>query len=185
MSPVFAYSSQAWQVWGILVRCKPFTSRTWMIKAITDEVTTESCSIATLMKHPLLFINSFYKESIWSEKACQVLCVKFTFVQGSTVKINRETGEAHSQHNFLTYIWRTQSHLGTLNTVFLDICISHKARYQLTQAKSGLRLLPQFLGAFSQGQMPHTSGKVPLLAPTARYIVEGPSGGFFPIFSSW
>jgi hypothetical protein len=40
------------------------------------------------MKHPLLFINPFYTESIWSEKACQVLQVKVTLVQGSTVKIN-------------------------------------------------------------------------------------------------
>jgi hypothetical protein len=53
-----------------------------------DEETTESCSIATLMKYTLLFINSFYTESIWSEKACQVLHVKVTLAQGSTVKIN-------------------------------------------------------------------------------------------------
>jgi hypothetical protein len=159
MSLVFAYSSQAWQIWGIPVRCKPFTGRTWMTEAIKDEVTTESCSIATLMKHPLLFINSFYTESIWSEKVCQVLCVKFTLVQGSTVKINREVGEAHGQHSFLIYIWRTWSHLGTLNTVFLDVWLSHKARYQLTQARSGLRLLLQFLGAFSQGQMLTHIGK--------------------------
>jgi hypothetical protein len=124
-----------------------------------DEGTTEFCSIATLIKHTTAFINSFYTESIWSEKACQVLCVKVTLVQESTVKIssllcllqnrNREAGEAHSQQNFLIYNWRTWSQLGTLNTVFLDVCLSHKARYQHTQAQSGLRLLPQFLGAFS------------------------------------
>jgi hypothetical protein len=33
------------------------------------------------MKYTLLFINSFYTESIWSEKACQVLCVKVTLAQ--------------------------------------------------------------------------------------------------------
>jgi hypothetical protein len=31
-----------------------------------------------------------------------------------------------------------------------------------------LRLLPQFLGAFSQGQMPTDTGKAPLLAPTLK-----------------
>jgi hypothetical protein len=74
--------------------------------------------------------------------------------------------EHYVRHNFLIYIWRTRSHLGTLNTVFLDVWLSHKARYQLTQARSGLRLLPQFLGAFSQGQMLTHTGKVPLLALT-------------------
>jgi hypothetical protein len=53
-----------------------------------------------------------------------------------------------------------------LNTVFLDFWLSHKARHQLTQAQVGLRLLPQFLAAFSQGQMPTLTGKVPLLALT-------------------
>jgi hypothetical protein len=66
----------------------PFTSRTWVTKARRDEGTTESCSIATLMKYTLLFINSFYKERVWSEKACQVLHIKVTLAQGSTVKIN-------------------------------------------------------------------------------------------------
>jgi hypothetical protein len=56
---------------------KLFTSGTWVTKAIKDNKTTESCSIATLMKHTAAFIN-FYTESIWSEKACQVLCVKVT-----------------------------------------------------------------------------------------------------------
>jgi hypothetical protein len=69
-------------------KCKPFTGGTWVTEAIKYEGTTESCSIATLMKYTLLFINSFYTESIWSEKACQVLHVKVTLVQGSTVKIN-------------------------------------------------------------------------------------------------
>jgi hypothetical protein len=50
--------------------------------------TTESCSIATLMKHTIAIINSFYTESVWSEKVCQILYVKVTLVQGSTVKIN-------------------------------------------------------------------------------------------------
>jgi hypothetical protein len=59
-----------------------------------------------------------------------------------------------------------QSHLGTLNIVFLDVWLSHKARHQLAQAQSGLRLLPQFLGAFSQGQMLTHMGKVPLQALT-------------------
>jgi hypothetical protein len=58
-----------------------------------------------------------------------------------------------------------------LNTVFLNIWLSHKAKYQLTQAQSGLRLLPQFLGAFSQGQMPTHTGKVPLLALTTTHRV--------------
>jgi hypothetical protein len=66
----------------------PFTGGTWVTEAGRDAGTTESCSIATLMKCTLLFINSFYTESIWSEKACQVLHVKFTLAQGSTVKIN-------------------------------------------------------------------------------------------------
>jgi hypothetical protein len=38
------------------------------------------------MKYTLLFINSFYTESIWSEIACQVSCVKVTLAQGNTVK---------------------------------------------------------------------------------------------------
>jgi hypothetical protein len=67
-----------------------FTSGTWVTEARRDEGTTESCSIATLMKYTLLFINSFYTKSIWSEKACQVLRVKVTLVQGSTVKINSD-----------------------------------------------------------------------------------------------
>jgi hypothetical protein len=66
----------------------PFTGGTWVTKARRDEGTTESCSIATLMKYTLLFINSFYTESIWSEKACQAFRVKVTLAQGSTVKIN-------------------------------------------------------------------------------------------------
>jgi hypothetical protein len=83
-------------------------------KAVKEWGTTESYSIATLVKHTTVFINSFYTESIWSEKACQVLRVKITLVQGSTVKFNsllylfkngnREAGEAHSQHNLLIYI---------------------------------------------------------------------------------
>jgi hypothetical protein len=67
--------------------CKPFTGGTWVTEAIKDEGTAESCSIATLMKHPLLFINSFFAESIWSEKACRVLHIKVTLAQGSTVKL--------------------------------------------------------------------------------------------------
>jgi hypothetical protein len=70
------------------VMCMPFTSGTRVTEAGRDERTTESCSIATLMKHTTAFINSFYTESIWSEKACQVLRVKVTLAQGSTVKIN-------------------------------------------------------------------------------------------------
>jgi hypothetical protein len=35
-----------------------------------------------------------------------------------------------------------------------------------------LRPLPQFLGAFSQGQMPIHTGKVPLLAPTHNHILK-------------
>jgi hypothetical protein len=66
----------------------PFAGGTWVTKAERDEVTTESCSIATLMKYTLLCINSFYTESIWSEKAWQVLRVKVTLAQGCTVKIN-------------------------------------------------------------------------------------------------
>jgi hypothetical protein len=66
--------------------CKPFTCGTWVTGAIKDEGTTESCSVATLMKHTTAFIYSFFKESLWSEKAHQVLHVKVT--QGSTVKIN-------------------------------------------------------------------------------------------------
>jgi hypothetical protein len=54
-------------------------------RAIKDEGTTESCSVATLMKHNNAFINSFYTERIWPEK---VLHVKVMLVQGSTVKIN-------------------------------------------------------------------------------------------------
>jgi hypothetical protein len=69
------------------VGCKLFTGGTWVTKAIKDEGTTESCSTANLMKHPLLFMNSFYTESIWTEKACQVLCVKVTLAQRSTVKL--------------------------------------------------------------------------------------------------
>jgi hypothetical protein len=65
-----------------------FTCGTWVTEAGRDEATTESCSIVTLMKYTLLFINSFYTKYIWSEKACQVLCVKVTLAQGSTVKIN-------------------------------------------------------------------------------------------------
>jgi hypothetical protein len=57
-----------------------------------------------------------------------------------------------------------------LNIVFLDVWLSHKTRYQLTQAQSGLRLLPQFLGAFSQGQVPTYTGKVSLLALTTLYL---------------
>jgi hypothetical protein len=57
-------------------------------EAIKDEGTTEYCSIDTLMKQTTAFINSFYVDSIWSEKTCQVLCVKVTFEQGNTVKIN-------------------------------------------------------------------------------------------------
>jgi hypothetical protein len=48
-------------------------------EAVKDEGTTETCPIATLMKHPLLFINSFYTESICSEKACQALHVKVKY----------------------------------------------------------------------------------------------------------
>jgi hypothetical protein len=66
----------------------PFTSGTWVTEAGKDEGTTESWSIATLMKYTLIFINSFYTESIWSEKACQILCAKVTLAQGSMVKIN-------------------------------------------------------------------------------------------------
>jgi hypothetical protein len=84
-----------------------FTSGTWVTEARRDdEGTTESCSIATLMKCTLIFTNSFYTESMWSGKACQVLCVKVTLAQGSSVKINsllclfqngnREAGEAQS-----------------------------------------------------------------------------------------
>jgi hypothetical protein len=50
--------------------------------------------------------------------------------------------------------------MGTLNIVFLDIWLPHKARYKLTQARSGLRLLPRFLGAFSQGQIPTDTSEV-------------------------
>jgi hypothetical protein len=66
----------------------PFTRGTWVTEAIKDEGTTESCSIATLMKYTLLLTNSFYTESIWSEKAFQKLLVKVTLAQGSAIKIN-------------------------------------------------------------------------------------------------
>jgi hypothetical protein len=126
-------------------------------RSIKEEGTTESCLIATLMKHTIAFINSFYTESIWSEKACQVLSVKVTLVQGITVRINSffkngnvEVGEAHGQHNLLIYSWRTWSQMGNLE----HCCFSG---YLV------LRPLPQFLRAFSQGQMLNHTGTVPLL----------------------
>jgi hypothetical protein len=39
------------------------------------------------MKYTLLFINSFYTESIWSEKARQVLHVKVTLAQEAQLKL--------------------------------------------------------------------------------------------------
>jgi hypothetical protein len=55
--------------------------------AIKDEGTIESCSIATLLKITSAFYKLFFTENIWLEKACQVLHVKVTLVQGSIVKI--------------------------------------------------------------------------------------------------
>jgi hypothetical protein len=65
-----------------------FIGWTWVTGAVKDEGTTESCSTATLMSITSTFYKLLFSESIWSEKACQVLCVKVTLVQGSTVKIN-------------------------------------------------------------------------------------------------
>jgi hypothetical protein len=61
-----------------------------VIGAEKDEGTIELCSIATLMKITSAFYKQFYffTESIWSEKSCQVLHVKFTLVQRSTVNMN-------------------------------------------------------------------------------------------------
>jgi hypothetical protein len=73
----------------------------------------------------------------------------------SFLKQEQETGEAHSQHNLLIYIWRTRSHLGNLE----HCCFS---------GRLVLRPLPQFLGAFSQSQMPNHTSTVPLLALTHR-----------------
>jgi hypothetical protein len=66
----------------------------------------------------------------------------------SFLKQEQETGEAHSQHNLLIYIWRTRSHLGNLE----HCCFS---------GRLVLRPLPQFLGAFSQSQMPNHTSTVP------------------------
>jgi hypothetical protein len=98
------------------------------------------------MKYTFLFINSFYTDSIWSEKACQVLHVKVTLAQGSTVKVNsllcllknrnREAREAHGQHK-LSYL-------------------------QLKDTKPSGNLEYCFSGclAFSQGQIPTHTGTV-------------------------
>jgi hypothetical protein len=78
----------------------------------------------------------------------------------SPLKWEQRSGRS-TWSTYLSYLHlKTRSHLGTLNTVFLDVWISHKARYWLTQARHGLRLLPQFLGAFSQGQMTTHTGTV-------------------------
>jgi hypothetical protein len=59
-------------------------------------------------------MNCFFTESIWSEKACQVLCVNVTLVQEAQLKLalcyvslkmgTERAGEAHGQYNFLIYI---------------------------------------------------------------------------------
>jgi hypothetical protein len=79
ISPSISFSKAKWRSGDVIQEvehlfCKhkavmPFTCGTWVIAARRDEGTTESCSIATLMKYTLLFTNSFYTESIWSEKA--------------------------------------------------------------------------------------------------------------------
>jgi hypothetical protein len=43
----------------------PFIGRTEVTEARRDEGTTESWSIATLMKYTFFFINNFYTESIY------------------------------------------------------------------------------------------------------------------------
>jgi hypothetical protein len=71
-----------------VARLLPFISRTWVIGAEKDEETIKLCSIATLLKITSVFISCFYTENLWSGKACQVLCVKVTLLQRSTVNIH-------------------------------------------------------------------------------------------------
>jgi hypothetical protein len=68
--------------------------------------------------------------------------------------LKREQRSRRSTRSTYRYNWKTRSKLGILNIVFLDVWLSPKAWYQLTQARPALRLLFQFLGAFSQGQVP-------------------------------
>jgi hypothetical protein len=55
---------------GPCFRCQllPFTCRTWVTGAIKDEGTTESCSIAPLMKHTTAFIKSFLQRAFGQKK---------------------------------------------------------------------------------------------------------------------
>jgi hypothetical protein len=121
------------------------------------------------------------------------------------VSLNTVTERQEKHMVSITFLFTCEGHeaiWGTWSTViFLDIwswglCLSslelsHKARHQITQARSGpvtfvsipwsfltgpdtkshrqglvLRPLSQFLGACSQGQMPNHTGTVPLLALT-------------------
>jgi hypothetical protein len=104
------------------------------------------------MKYTLLFINSFYTESIWSEKASQVLCVKVALVQGSTVKINSLSPQK----------WEQRSRRRTRS--------AYLSYLHLKDMKPSGKLEYCFSGhlAFSQGQIPTHTGKVPLLAPTKK-----------------
>jgi hypothetical protein len=60
----------------------------------------------------------------------------------------------------ITFLFTSEGHeaiWGTLSTVvFFERLV--------------LRLLPQFLGVFSQGQIPTHTGMVPLLAPRVRHL---------------
>jgi hypothetical protein len=69
------------------------------------------------MKRTTAFINYFYTESLWSEKACQVLHVKVTLAQGSTVKITLcyvsfKTGtEKQEKHTIsITFLFTSEGH---------------------------------------------------------------------------
>jgi hypothetical protein len=89
-------------------------------------------------------------EAIWES------CILFfsgclAFSQG---QILTHTGKVWSE-TFVPVPWSFLTRPGTN---------SHTRRHSLV-----LRLLPQFLGAFSQGQVPTHAGKVPLLVPTECY----------------
>jgi hypothetical protein len=108
--PTFKWLKTMWYV-------MPFTSRTWVMEAGRDEGTTESCSIATLMKYMLLFINSSYTESIWSEKACQVLRVKVTLAQEAQLKLTlcyvsfKMGTEKQEKHTVsITFLFTSEGH---------------------------------------------------------------------------
>jgi hypothetical protein len=57
-----------------LGHCKLFTSGTWVTKAIKDEGTTESCSIATLMKYTFFYKLLLHREHLVRKSMPNITC---------------------------------------------------------------------------------------------------------------